>query len=185
MLDQKHDKLPQSPNDHNVYILGSINGHNVVIASLPTTGNTSTATVVTQLRNTFRKVRFGLLVGIGGGVPTETADGNIHLGDVVVSKPEKLHNGTIQYDHGKALPDGTFERTGSLQPPPTVLVNAAQALSTEQWTTDDDLLVPHLQRINTGIRGLRRYKYPGSGRDYVYKSDYVHPGSDSSCDQCG
>lgn len=34
MLDEVHESLPQSRNDHNVYKLSSINGHNVVIAGL-------------------------------------------------------------------------------------------------------------------------------------------------------
>ena len=33
----------------------------------------------------FPNIRFGLLVGIGGGVPSEEND--IRLGDIVVSKP--------------------------------------------------------------------------------------------------
>jgi nucleoside phosphorylase len=141
-----------------------------VIASLPTTGNTSAATVITQLRNTFKHIRFGLLVGIGGGVPTQTDNGPIHLGDVVVSKPERDHSGAIQYDHGKAL-EGRFCRTGYLVPPPTVLLNAAQDLSTEQAITEDDLVMPHLQRINTRLPILRKYRYPGPDQDHLYKSD--------------
>lgn len=183
MLDTKHEKLPQSPVDHNVYALGSISGHNIVIASLPTTGNTSAATVVTQLRNTFKQIRFGLLVGIGGGVPTQTDNGPIHLGDVVVSKPEQDHSGAIQYDHGKAL-EGHFRRTGYLTPPPTVLLNAAQDLSTEQAIAEDDLVVPHLHKINTKRPALRKYKYPGSGQDNLYKSDYPHRTEGSSCCSC-
>ncbi|GKT90675.1 NB-ARC and TPR domain protein [Colletotrichum tofieldiae] len=68
MLDEEHEALPQSATDHNVYSLGSINGHNVVIAGLHQTGNCPAATVVTQMRMTFQNLRFGLLVGIGGGV---------------------------------------------------------------------------------------------------------------------
>jgi len=183
MLDTKHEKLPQSSVDHNVYTLGSINGHNVVIASLPVTGNTSAATVVTQLRNTFKKIRFGLLVGIGGGVPTRTDNGPIHLGDVVVSKPERDHSGAIQYDHGKAL-EGQFRRTGYLIPPPTVPPNAAQDLSIEQAITEDDLIMPHLRKINTKLPALRRYRYPGLDQDNLYKPNYPHRAEGSSCRFC-
>lgn len=183
MLDANHEKLPQSPVDHNVYALGSINDHNIVIASLPTTGNTSAATVVTQLRNTFKQIRFGLLVGIGGGVPTRTDNGPIHLGDVVVSKPERDHSGAIQYDHGKAL-EGHFRRTGYLVPPPTVLLNAAQDLSIRQAINEDDIVAPHLQKINTRLPLLRKYRYPGSDQDSLYKSDYSHVTEGSSCHSC-
>ncbi|THX36906.1 hypothetical protein D6D10_06297 [Aureobasidium pullulans] len=124
MLDTEHPKLSQSANDHNVYTLGSVKGHNVVVAGLPTAGNCSAATVVAQMRNTFPHLRFGLLVGIGGGVPTKTDAGLIRLGHVVVSKPVGQHSGAVQYDHGKAEA-GEFVRTGFLAPPPTVLLNAA------------------------------------------------------------
>ncbi|KAM3088544.1 hypothetical protein ACMFMG_000180 [Clarireedia jacksonii] len=183
ILDTKHEKLPQSPVDHNVYTLGSINGHNIVIASLPKTGNTSAATVITQLRNTFKQIRFGLLVGIGGGVPTRTDNGPIHLGDVVVSKPERDHSGAIQYNHGKAL-EGHFRHTGYLVPPPTVLLNATQDLSTEQAITEDDLVAPHLQKINTKRQALRKYRYPGPDQDHLYRSDYPHHTEGSSYRSC-
>ncbi len=57
--------------------------HNVVTAVRPEIGN-SAVTVATQLLNDFRSIRFGLLVGIGGGIPGDDGD-DIRLGDVVVS----------------------------------------------------------------------------------------------------
>ncbi|GJC90287.1 hypothetical protein ColLi_13125 [Colletotrichum liriopes] len=102
MLDEKHGVLTQSRADHNVYNLGSINGHNVVVAGLYQPGNCPAATVVTQMRMTFPNLQFGLLVGIGGGVPVATDEGMIRLGHVVVSKPTGTHSGAVQYDHGKA-----------------------------------------------------------------------------------
>jgi hypothetical protein len=48
---------------------------------------------------------------------------NIRLGDVVVSRPHKVHGGVVQHDIGKATPSG-FERTGILNTPPTILLNA-------------------------------------------------------------
>jgi hypothetical protein len=64
MLDEEHERLPQSPVDHNVYTLGSIGGPNVVIVGLNTPGNNPAAVVVTQMKNTFQKLRFGRLVGV-------------------------------------------------------------------------------------------------------------------------
>jgi nucleoside phosphorylase len=48
---------------------------------------------------TFNGIRFGLMVGIGGGVPSEEND--IRLGDIVVSQPTKQSGGVIQYDFGR------------------------------------------------------------------------------------
>ncbi len=124
MLDEEHERLPQQPADHNVYTLGSVAGHNLVIASIPIPGNNPAATVVTQLRMTFPNIRFRLLVGIGGGVPVTTDNAMIRLGDIVVSKPTEVYSGFVQYDHGKAC-NGLFQRTGILPPPPAVLLQAA------------------------------------------------------------
>jgi nucleoside phosphorylase len=82
MLDEEHHDLKRDPadNDENLYALGSIGGHNVAIVCLPAgrIGNNPAAVVSTQMRAAFKAIRFGLMVGIGGGVPTVEAD--IRLG---------------------------------------------------------------------------------------------------------
>jgi len=87
--------------------------------------------VATQMKATFRSVRFGLMVGIGGGVPS--TDSDIRLGDVVVSQPHQGYGGVVQYDFVKATPS-RFQRTefpaadtaqcgrkNTSEPPPTTL----------------------------------------------------------------
>jgi nucleoside phosphorylase len=184
MLDEEHERLPQPATDHNVYNLGSIAGHNVVIAGLHQPGNSPAATVVTQLRMTFPNLGFGVLVGIGGGVPVKTDNGMVCLGDIVVSKPAGQHSGAIQYDHGKAKV-GQFERTGALAPPPAVLLNAAQDLAAKRARSRKDPVDDNIKRIDTSIRGLRKYKHPGRAQDYLYKPDYEHLEPGVSCDNCG
>jgi len=184
MLDEEHKRLPQALSDHNVYNLGSIAGHNVVIAGLYQPGNNPAATVVTQMRTTFPNLRFGLLVGIGGGVPVKTDNGLIRLGDVVVSKPAGEHSGAVQYDHGKAKA-GQFERTGTLAPPPAVLLNAAQDLAAKRARSREDPIEDNIKRVDISIRGLRKYKHPGAGQDYLYKPDYIHLKPGVSCNECG
>ncbi|KAF4633060.1 hypothetical protein G7Y89_g5056 [Cudoniella acicularis] len=183
MMDEEHERLPQPPTDHNVYSLGNIAGHNVVIAGLYQPGNSPAATVVTQMRMTFQNLGFGMLVGIGGGVPVKTDNGMIRLGDVVVSKPAGGHSGAVQYDHGKAKV-GQFERTGALAPPPAVLLNAAQDLAAKRARSRNDPVDDNIKRIDTSIRGLRKYKHPGRAQDYLYKPDYIHREPGVPCDQC-
>ncbi|KAK2752910.1 nacht and ankyrin domain protein [Colletotrichum kahawae] len=83
MLDQRHPNVPnmQPPTDTNAYTLGSIGGHNIVIVCLPKgqIGVVSAATVATNMVSTFPAIKIGLLVGIGGGVPSN----KVRLGDVV------------------------------------------------------------------------------------------------------
>ncbi|KAJ5716986.1 purine and uridine phosphorylase [Penicillium malachiteum] len=111
MLDERHRDLPAKANDSNTYILGRIHGHNVAIACLPSGvyGTTSATIVGIQMQSTFESIRFGLMIGIGGGVPSGKAD--VRLGDVVVSKPTRDSGGVIQYDYGKTVTGGRFERT--------------------------------------------------------------------------
>ncbi|KZL70068.1 NB-ARC and TPR domain protein [Colletotrichum tofieldiae] len=180
MLDEEHEALPQSATDHNVYSLGSINGHNVVIAGLHQTGNCPAATVVTQMRMTFQNLRFGLLVGIGGGVPVQTDEGMIRLGHVVVSKPTGEHSGAVQYDHGKAK-DGQFQRTGALAPPPAALLNAAQALAVQRARVENDPVQQNVKRIDTSRRRLRRFQFPGAANDHLYQSQHRHLQTGVSC----
>src|SRR2546430_16824381 len=106
MLDEEHEHLGQDTNDTNLYTLGRIGEHNIVIACLPAgqTGTNSAAAVAVQMKSSFKSIRFGLMVGIGGGVPSDKAD--IRLGDVVISQPDNQHGGVVQHDFGKTTQDG-------------------------------------------------------------------------------
>ncbi len=89
---------------HDKYVLvylsvGTIRAYNVVIAVMPEMGNNSAVTV-TRLLNDFTSNRFGLLVGIGGGIPSDDED-DIRLGDIVVSKPTATFGGVVQFNRGK------------------------------------------------------------------------------------
>jgi nucleoside phosphorylase len=85
MLDEEHDTPLSDAHDTNIYTCGRVGEHNVVIACLPKgrPGTSSAAAVAVQMNMAFPSTRFGLMVGIGGGVPSAEAD--IRLGDVVVS----------------------------------------------------------------------------------------------------
>lgn len=88
LLDEEHETPEYEPRDTNIYTCGRVGHHNVVVACLPAgqIGTNSAATVAMQMKSTFSSTRFGLLVGIGGGVPSKDVD--IRLGDVVVSIPK-------------------------------------------------------------------------------------------------
>ena len=113
VFDDDHSDLRTPLSDHNNYRLGRIEEHNVVLLCLPAgvTGKVATATAADQMRSTFKSIRFGLMVGIGGGVPSPEHD--IRLGDVAVSQPTKTSGGgggVVQYDFGKATGDGQYAR---------------------------------------------------------------------------
>lgn len=119
MLDERHEGFPaREPHDGNSYELGSIGGHNIVIACLPhgSIGTTSAAAVAMKMIATFPSVRIGLLVGIGAGVSRK-----VRWGDVVVGSPDGDLPGVVQWDMGKAVSRGKFTRTGSLNKAPASL----------------------------------------------------------------
>lgn len=65
MLDEVHGNPPQPFTDHNVYHLGSIAGHNIVIAGMAQAGNVIAATVVTQMRMTFPMSNLACWLALG------------------------------------------------------------------------------------------------------------------------
>ncbi|KAK6519304.1 hypothetical protein TWF281_003139 [Arthrobotrys megalospora] len=129
MLDSiNHVPLSQPPNDHNIYTLGSVGNHNVVVVCLPKGkyGTNAAAIAVAQMVNTFPSIKFALMVGIGGGIPP-----TVRLGDVVVSSPVDRFPGVFQWDLGKIEEGGKFKRTGSLNNPPRALLVALANLESE------------------------------------------------------
>ncbi|KAI8294629.1 hypothetical protein K4K56_001810 [Colletotrichum sp. SAR 10_98] len=135
MLDEEFAELPSQPTDSNIYSFGRIKDHNVVMACLPAgqMGTNSAATVASQMKSSFPSLRFGVLVGIGGGVPNIDHNIDIRLGDVVISQPMGQHGGVIQYDFGKTGPGGRITRTGSLNAPPQILLSALSKLRAKHF----------------------------------------------------
>ena len=180
MLDEIHPTLPC---DKNSYTLGRIGPHNVVVAVMPEIGNNNAATVATQLMNDFRSVRFGLLVGIGGGIPVKDAY-DIRLGDVVVSKPSGTFGGVVQFDRGKSYGDGRFERTGMLNKPPTVIMASLETLRAQHIMSGNQIS-RYVSKMLEKFPAMEQaqYFYQGVDQDLLFESTYHHRG-DSSCDGC-
>ncbi|KNG83744.1 hypothetical protein ANOM_008494 [Aspergillus nomiae NRRL 13137] len=112
MLDEVHPDLLSSPSDHNTYTLATIGCHNIVIVCLPSGvyGTIPPAIVASQMVSRFPSLRFSLMMGIGGGVPSRDTD--IRLGDVVVSNPTKGFGGVVQYTTGKPSEGGYLSALG-------------------------------------------------------------------------
>ena len=177
MLDEEHQSLPPDPDDTNLYTLGRIAEHNVVIACLPAgqVGTYSAAVVAVQMKSKFNAIRFGLMVGIGGGVPSAEVD--IRLGDVVVSQPHQGHGGVVQYDFGKSTPSG-FERTGFLNTPPTILLNSLAKLQAN-YNRNRANLSTHLSKLSH----LPKFARDNAGPDILFDATYKHTGG-ATCGSC-
>ncbi|ERF71343.1 hypothetical protein EPUS_03498 [Endocarpon pusillum Z07020] len=193
MLDKKHPP-PQHKhtNDDNIYTLGSINApngeHNVVIASLPPGryGTTPAAKAAMQMLSSFPAIKFGLMVGIGGGIPSN--DNDIRLGDVVVSKPNGTFGGVRQYDCGKTTARG-FKEYGALNSPPWVLLNAMGALESQHDTRGSAIpnILDAMYKFYPLMAKPRKgpgYIYQGVDHDRLFHPDYEHISSKNDCNEC-
>jgi nucleoside phosphorylase len=185
MLDEEYPGLPRQPGDDNDYTLGRIGEHRVIVACLPggMTGTNSAAVVATNMMRSF-PIRIGLMVGIAGGVWSKEKD--IRLGDVIISQPDGMHGGVVQWDFGKMEADG-FKRTGTLNKPPRELLNAVQGLRSSHGRKGDTLHV-HLEKMledNPKMRDEGNFVYQGHENDVLYEATYRHENENvKTCAQC-
>ncbi|GKT48470.1 kinesin light chain [Colletotrichum spaethianum] len=182
MMDEEFAELPSQPTDSNVYSFGRVGDHNVVAACMPAgqMGTAQAATVASQMKNSFPSLRFSILVGVGGGVPNLDEDIDIRLGDVVISQPAGQHGGVIQYDFGKTGPDGRITRTGSLNAPPTILLNALAKLRANDFRGKTQVLT-HLSKLTPSTRS--RFASPGPDQDSLYNASALHI-TGATCKKC-
>ncbi|KAK2797099.1 hypothetical protein FQN50_009330 [Emmonsiellopsis sp. PD_5] len=174
-------------NDPNLYILGQIGSHNVTIACCPAgePGQVSAASLAKDMTHTFRFLRFGLLVGIGGGAPSE--DHDIRLGDVVVGIPSGTAGGVIQYDRGKSTEYG-FERTGHINSPEKILLSTVNLIRSKVHRGAFDITT-HLNKIideNPTTKEI--FSHPGRANDRLYPPNQPHVYQSSrskDCEGCG
>jgi hypothetical protein len=211
MLDEEYPVLPAAdPQDTNSYLLGRIGIHNVVIACLPaeTTGTVSAATVAKDMVRSFKAVRFGLMVGIGGGAPyygvkdnidAESGEPNdedfeeddfkdtqdIRLGDIVISLHSKSTEAVVQYDFGKSVQGKEFIHTGGkLNKPPNIVLNAVAMLQGQHERKGHKLSEQLLDMMLRNPRIVKKLQHPGLAKDQLFKSDFVHLDDRKQCKDC-
>jgi len=185
MLDTRHDRLPKDPNDDNIYVLGNIGPHNIVIAALADgeTGIAAATQVATHMTRTFKDIEFSLLVGIGGGVPNIKLGRDIRLGDVVVSRPSGESGGVIQYDYGTSNP-GVFERKGLLNSRPSILGKVITNLRAEHGLRNGNKMQEYLAPHNTAL--LPEFAKPDleNAPDNLFRATCLHIDKNATCSKC-
>jgi nucleoside phosphorylase len=184
LLDEEFPEAPRtSSNDDNMYTCGRIGRHQVVMACLPKGkyGLTSAASVAKDMLRSFPTLRVGLMVGIGGGAPSRQYD--IRLGDVVVGTPSGRTGGVVHYESGKTLQGGDFERTGSLDAPPMLLLSAVQKLSTLHKRKGHQIAQVIDATLTQNKRLRKVYAKPEIISDVLFESSFLHADSSSSCSE--
>jgi nucleoside phosphorylase len=175
-LDEKHNRPEYvSLKDDNIYTLGRVGKHNVVMAALPDGeyGIAAAASVAKDLLNSCPNIRIGLMVGIGGGAPSRKRD--IRLGDIVVSAPRNGQGGVFQYDFGKTIQDQTFQTIGFLDQPPALLRGAVSDIRAEYESEGHQIEDAISSVLEKKPRMQKMYKRPDPSSDRLYQSRVVHP----------
>lgn len=189
MLEKEYDasKIPKHARDTNKYCLGQLAGHKVVLTCLQSAGNNQAGSTALHMHNTFQRLNFILMVGIGGGIPGSNVKQDVRLGDVVVSMPEGSYGGVIQYDAGKFIQDQEFLPTGALQAPPVGLQKTVKYLIASH-ESEENRITKHvndmLERKPTLTRPETDYRRPSRGNDLLFKAEYIHEGDSDTCERC-
>ncbi|RMZ39355.1 serine/threonine-protein kinase ripk4 [Aspergillus flavus] len=187
LLDELHAP-PSTPLDENAYIVGRMGKHNVVIARPIGQGKANAADAAVNMTRTFPQIRFGLLVGVGGGA-TDSPDPyvgkrDIRLGDVVVSKPQGDHGGIVQYDTGKRYPEG-YKIISHLDKPKSALIVAANVLQSHHQFKEGHMK-KYIQDATLKLRdlGMPYFGFPGREHDLLFRREYRHPEEGEDCSNC-
>lgn len=186
VLDEEHrkpQKFRKHPKDTNTYTWGRIGEHNVVIASLAagSYGTVSAATTALSMISSLPHLRFGLMVGIGAGVPRLADKIDIRLGDVVVSQPTGTSPGVVQYDLGKLNNGGKFERVGHLSAPPEVLLKGLKVLQAKHLIKEsqipgilEDMIERYPKMREPGENGASSFIHQGTENDRLFETSSIH-----------
>ncbi|KAK4895826.1 hypothetical protein LTR49_028228 [Elasticomyces elasticus] len=145
-LDEEHGGVEKMTGGENSYNFGRIGEHNVVVASLPAgvTGKAPAAIAALDMMRS-SPIKAGFMVGIGGGVWSDKAD--VRLGNVVVSQPDGMHGGVVQWDFGKMEREGLFRAyaqslltLGELAEATIIHSEAEAFVESENWGRWEDTL---------------------------------------------
>lgn len=171
VLDDVHEDLPMNQRDSNHYTVGNIRDHNIVIACLPTDqyGIVKAASVASNLKWTFKSLRFTFTTGIGGAAPSMV---DLRLGDVVVGVR------IMQTDFGKST-ENNFKRTASWSRPPDSLGTLISKLQARHMKE-----APRLSSIiQNKFRRLPEFRHPNL-EDRLFQATYEHESTTLGCDKC-
>jgi nucleoside phosphorylase len=160
-----------------LYSFGRIGEHYVVIAQPNEMGKVNASNIAVYASHAFKNIRFALMVGIGGGIPSYKKD--IRLGDVVVSKPESGLPGVLQYDFVKVEEEGKAVLKGTLNKPHPVLLNA------DHYVRQDEILNRSQHPVNLVaiINKSAKYEHPDTA-DILYDPAYRHVEKGQDCTAC-
>ncbi|PLB51310.1 purine and uridine phosphorylase [Aspergillus steynii IBT 23096] len=192
LLDEEHQALDQDESDDNNYVLGRMGTHNVAIAfpGARIYGTYGAGRAATNMLRTFLNIKFGLLVGVGGGVPkppnAEDAYQDIRLGDVVVSQPNEGHGGVLEFAMGNLNNDENIKPMSHFDKPPAHILKAVKLLRSDH-DFEVGQMVTCIEEVSERVSNmpvLKDYQFPGREHDQLFKANYPHGPGEEDCSSC-
>ncbi|CRJ82726.1 hypothetical protein BN1708_009020 [Verticillium longisporum] len=178
MLDGLHPgRFALKRGDDYVYIAGHLQGHNIIIATLPTGqeyGTGSAAAIASQVKSFFPNIWFGLLVGVAAGLPNlaRAPPRDIRLGDVLVAVANGEKPGLVAYDLGKDT-GGDLELLHSgrvLANTESVVLSAITSIN-HHMPYDSQIFLQHFVSLQKKVEAKRTFVDPGQDKDKLYDTD--------------
>ncbi|KAK2592059.1 hypothetical protein QQS21_010238 [Conoideocrella luteorostrata] len=180
-LDHVHDSRPadQGSDDNNRYILGDLQGHNVVVVYPKVYGKTSLVEVAAQLHASYPSVDVNLMVGIARGVPGAARD--VRLGDVVVSKSVVERSGVVEYGvDGERVEDQVA--LGRALDQPTLLLLSAMGKAQRAAIFEESKMSYYISEIAQKDPAI--FVRPGPGEDILFDANHDHATNEFEQDGC-
>ncbi|KAL3466093.1 hypothetical protein BJX64DRAFT_36535 [Aspergillus heterothallicus] len=91
--------------------------------------------------------------------------------------------GVVQYDLGKKLLDGNFQRIGHLNKPPGILSSNVRKLQAQHYRVPSKITSYLDEAMQRYPKMQENYRHPGLDCDQLFCWDYVHQDG-PTCDQC-
>ena len=90
----------------------------------------------------------------------------------------------MQYDLEKTVEEGRFVRTGSLNRPPNVLLNAVSSLQARYLAVDSKLpkFLSKMQSRRPNLKAMTTR--PGADQDRLFEANYSHRAGEATCARC-
>ncbi|KAF3807865.1 Vegetative incompatibility protein HET-E-1 [Colletotrichum gloeosporioides] len=158
MLEVHPLQVDQDERDHNTYTLGQIQGHK-------------------------RPRHFDSVYWLGSEAERRPQLTTFALA-MLLGIPTGTSGGVIQSDRGKLVQNKAFERTGSLNAPPTALLRAAGRVKTDHLSGDSRIPDFLSEAFERKPKMKRKFAYQGKSHDCLFKTKYEHVNTDSGCDNC-
>jgi hypothetical protein len=90
----------------------------------------------------------------------------------------------VQYDIGKGVGQGVFERTGCLNKPPQILLTAIARLQADHMVETSRIPQYLSEMIAAYPRMQAEFTYRGQDQDRLFDAASDHCGLENTCDSC-